>query len=191
VPRSRRFAASLVVTLAVPACSSSSQKPEEARWDADFAYVRKDGTACTYSTPERCPPNVTCNPPPPRAIECPRGMGEHDNARVGAVEGGACVMMAPGCHERACATETDCPDPGRPLLPLQWAVNPVEGQGDQCVATPARRTSFWETEHPPVTLTCPPTGAGFIERAAGDAACFACAQPPCDTATPVTCPDRL
>ncbi|MCA9674482.1 MAG: hypothetical protein KC464_05505, partial [Myxococcales bacterium] len=125
MPRVRRwFAAPLVVTLAGPAACSSSGGQRRSPID-DFAYVSRDGSACIYHVDMACPPNATCNPPPPQAVECPAGMGaDVTGARVGR-HGDGCVAVIPPCADLACAVPTPCPTPGAPLPALQWAVNPA------------------------------------------------------------------
>ena len=95
MPRVRRwFAAPLVVTLAGPAACSSSGGQRRSPID-DFAYVSRDGSACIYHVDMACPPNATCNPPPPQAVECPAGMGaDVTGARVGR-HGDGCVAVIP------------------------------------------------------------------------------------------------
>lgn len=189
MPRPRRFAAPLVIVLATPAaCSSNGAEKPPPPFGHDFAAVWKDGSACGYAEAMSCPEGVRCNPPPPRAIECPREMGAHERVRIGADGAGGCLLVPPTCADRGCAVPTDCPEPGQMLPPLQWAVNP--GDGDGCVASPGPRTGLWEPAHAPAPIACPlPERHGFIERAAPDAPCFACAKPPCADATPVPCPD--
>ncbi|HVK78333.1 MAG TPA: hypothetical protein VM734_33740 [Kofleriaceae bacterium] len=195
MPRRRWFAAPLVLTFSSPlACSSRAPAVEAKQGDpkppanplAGFATVIPNGTACTYNVQVRCPKDISCNPPPPMAIECPPGMGDMPAVHVGALGDGGCVMVPYGCGDLACAVPVPCPSPGQPLAPLSWAVNPADD--GRCLASPGPRTNF-EDPGPAVAIDCPLAERhGFIERKTPDAPCLACATAPCEPPAAVTVP---
>ena len=47
------------------------EKPGPPRKDWGQVVRRPDGTCLQLPPATRCPPNVHCNPPPPRQVECP------------------------------------------------------------------------------------------------------------------------
>jgi hypothetical protein len=212
----RRWFAAPLVAIAAPACSSGKTQTPEPPSDpiARAAYVRRDGTACTYSPNQTCPPGVMCNPPPPQPIECPEGMtDDQENARIAYLPDGTCMMIPLQCGDLTCGTPTPCIGGRVPLAPLQWAVNPApanagsgSGSGSgagsaasgsagsgaaMCTLTPGARTMF-DGNGPSLTVECPPelpNHHGFIERKTVSGDCFACEKPPCvDTGAKLTCP---
>jgi hypothetical protein len=178
------FSAPLVAVTASCSSSSSSDKPDVASYDT----IARRGTACEYVVKMRCPKNASCNPPPPRAVECPAALGGGSWAAIGPKPGvadGTCLLFADGCSEPSCAVPTPCLDGAwTPLAPLAWRISP--GEDGRCIAVGVSRTQ-WDS-HPPVPLACPPGGA--IERANVNAPCVVCAVSPCPIgAAPIACPD--
>lgn len=75
MPAGRRFAAPFVVTLAVvPACAPSAPGAGTGGPPSGGPQVehRGDGT-CWQHFDASCPPDATCNPPPPRQVDCATG----------------------------------------------------------------------------------------------------------------------
>ena len=172
------FAAPLVAVTA--GCSSSPKKSHE----TDFDRLEVDGTACVYYQHVHCPKGAMCNPPPPRAVECPAGMGASRGAAIGA-GGSGCLLYPDPCTDRTCAVDTPCLRQGfDEIAPLAWKITP--GSDGRCVATGVSRTGF--DSHPAIPINCPPGGA--IERANAKAPCVACNTLPCPmNAYPILCPD--
>jgi hypothetical protein len=195
--KQRRTFARPLVTIAIAAaplaCSSPPAKPARGDFPSGVSatwYVSPELTACTARTPDHCPPNASCNPPPPRAVQCPEPMPASGTARLIKLADESCKVLPDGCHEVACGLPAACPLPWDQHLPtLRWAVAPGDGEG--CVATPEPRTHRGDAL-PPVPIVCPlpDRAAGVIQRATADAGCVACAQAPCDAtaATAVACP---
>jgi hypothetical protein len=64
----RRFAASFVVTVTV-SCAPAAP-PETPRGDSSTHLERQADGTCLLSEEIECPPDATCNPPPPRRVDC-------------------------------------------------------------------------------------------------------------------------
>ena len=184
----RQFAAPLI---AVAGCSSGTPRDST----ADFDSIDRVGTACVHTVVMRCRKNATCNPPPPRPIECPPAMGDAPAGRIGMVQVAAgapeqCVLIVPPCNEASCGKPTPClhSSAWAPLRALAWSVEPAED--GSCRAIAASRTDQEPAE--PLSIACPPALAakrGFITRPTPVAPCVACAATPCDTNAPnVPCP---
>jgi hypothetical protein len=136
-----------------------------------------------------CPKNASCNPPPPRAIECPAELGTATSARIGPAPGTApdsCVLIVPPCTERSCGVPIKCIPTSwaRTIEPLAWTITP--GEDGRCVATPRPRTNF-DGGGPAIPVAC---AGGVIERANPKAPCVVCGTSPCGlNAQPIACPD--
>ena len=177
------FTAPLV---AVTACSSSTgpTKPDVSAYDR----VWVDGSACVFSIEVHCPKGASCNPPAPRAVECPAGMGTAKIAAIGPAKPGTvdgnCLLYPEPCVDRACAVPTPCLRQGfAEIAPLAWTITP--GSDGRCVATGRPRTRH--DYHPPIPSAC---AGGVIERANVNAPCVVCGTSPCPLdATPIACPD--
>ena len=170
------FAAPMV---AVTACSSSNATNHA----QDFDHLEVDGTACVYYEHMHCPEGAMCNPPPPRAVECPAGMGASRGAAIGA-GGSGCLLYPDPCTDAKCAVPTPClRERVEEIAPLAWTITP--GSDGRCVATGRPRTRF--DSHPPIPSMCV---GGVIERANPKAPCVVCNTSPCPMdATPIACPD--
>ncbi len=75
----RVLSASFVVTLAgATACKTPHGGGGGASGPSDTsskAFISKfEGDTCHYMLPEHCPPDVSCNPPPPMEADCPPDM---------------------------------------------------------------------------------------------------------------------
>jgi hypothetical protein len=114
---------------------------------------------CSANIHGDCPPNEPCDPPPPRAIECPAGVPE-GNVVVGQREDGACVIANTN-------QPTPCPLPaGQALPPRRWAVTAQpDGTCRASWSSPA-------TGAHAVTIRCPvPDANVVIERRGNDGPC--------------------
>jgi hypothetical protein len=181
----RWFAAPLVVTtVAAPAaaaltgCGGGTRGPD---WN-----FGRSGTACLAEVPMHCPRGASCNPPPPRAVECPAEMGSADRADMWQATDGSCTLAVAGAG--AAAKAAQCPDWNAPVVTLLWTLSPADG--GKCTAHPQPRTPSFGPLYPAVTIDCPvPGGTGVIMRASADGKCSACATAPCDATAPtVACP---
>lgn len=116
--RSSALSLPLVLTLGCSSSPGTGSGPERSSttWRDPIGH-------CFVSETVRCPPNATCNPPPPRRIACPDGgVGlDLDNFEggVGRLEDGRCVtILPPTCPvETTVCTENlgeavPCPEPG-------------------------------------------------------------------------------
>ena len=114
---------------------------------------------CSANVHGDCPPNEPCDPPPPRAIECPAGATE-GSLIVGQREDKTCVIVATN-------QPTPCPLPaGEALPPRSWAVT-VQPDGT-CRAS----WSSPATGAKAVTIRCPVADANVvIQRGATASAC--------------------
>lgn len=112
----RRFTAPFVLTITAGtagACAKSGT-PEAPRSDLGATwYVTRRGDGCAAMEENRCPPDVMCNPPPPRPITCPAELADDAHGiRVTELAPGSCAVVPATCNARSCATPaTACPDP--------------------------------------------------------------------------------
>ena len=124
----RRFTAPFVMIISAGSAGcSKGTAPETPPPRSDLGttwYVMKRGEGCSAMEENHCPPNVMCNPPPPRPIACPAGAAEDTGVRVTELTAGSCAIVPPGCDARGCATTpTACPDPW-PTAPAAPATTP-------------------------------------------------------------------
>ncbi len=137
---------------------------------------------CSANELAPCPPNEACDPPPPRAIECPAGATD-GNVRVVELADHTCAVAPADCKASAClGAKTPCPlAKGESFPPLGWAVTAM-GDGT-CVASSSTPGA------PPrsITIHCPfPDVAAFtIKRPKADAPCTADAN---GKSSPIPCP---
>ena len=72
--KKRMLAAPFLATVAFGALAFADNTPPPKKLpkapDESKVTKREDGT-CWYFNNPTCPPNVHCNPPPPRQVECP------------------------------------------------------------------------------------------------------------------------
>ena len=109
---------------------------------------------CSANVHGDCPPNEPCDPPPPRAIECPAGVTE-GSVVVGQRADKTCVVVST-------SQPTPCPLPaGEALPPKAWAVTTQpDGTCRASWSSPA-------TGARSVTIRCPVADANVvIERGA-------------------------
>ncbi len=140
--RRTRFAAPLIISLAA-GCSSKDDTPKQNgnppgpdidrqppmnpptpapskltnQWD-----VRRVGPGeCEAEWVINCPPNSKCNPPAPRASECPPGTSGKTVIRVGEVATGKCAIVPKGCADSSCVTVVaPCPLASGQKLPERF-----------------------------------------------------------------------
>jgi hypothetical protein len=142
------------------AASGSAGSAPEAKYAAEWNVTAVAGV-CSATEHGSCPPDKECEPPPPRAIECPAGLVD-GATKVVQLEDKSCAVI-PG------NAKTPCPlAAGESLPPLSWAVTPAPD--GTCIASwtsPGTGTKS-------VTIACPvadePT---TITRAKADAPCIA------------------
>jgi hypothetical protein len=179
------FSAPLVAVTASCSTSSGPTTPDVNGYDR----VTVDGTACVFSVQVHCPKGASCNPPGPRAVECPAGMGTARTAALGPAKPGTvdgdCLLYPEPCADRTCAIPTPCLRQGfEEIAALAWTITP--GSDGRCLATGTPRTRH--DYHPPIPIDCPPGAA--IERANAKAPCVTCMTSPCPMdARPIPCPD--
>ena len=94
---------------------------------------------CQAESIVECDPGVKCNPPPPRASECPPGTSGKTVIRVAEVAVGRCVIMPKGCADASCAkVAAPCPLPGGQTLPERfvevWVVEKNKNGNGGCHA---------------------------------------------------------
>ena len=136
------------------ASGSAAQQNFAAQWNV----IVTEGV-CSANEHGNCPPDTPCDPPTPRAIECPTGVTD-GLVVVGQLADGSCVIATTN-------QKTPCPLPkGEALPPLAWAVT-AQPDGT-CRATwtsPATGTKS-------LTIKCPIADANVvIKRANKDAPC--------------------
>ncbi len=117
--RSSKLAASFVVVVA-GACAKSAAPPEPRPEPQASITTQPDGS-CIYYQSMSCPENATCNPPPPRKLDCPpdkrsensRVLPEHDQRPAGK-EGWLRFQESFWVGNQTCSYTTDqlCPPSG-------------------------------------------------------------------------------
>lgn len=133
--------------------------------------VHKQADACRADVRIDCPPDVSCNPPAPREIECPPGATEAASVTVVEKPDKTCAIVPRGCTSISCATQsTPCPTPyGERLTPRPqrlsaiWSV--MRGQlPDTCNAyddfecrVPPGQPAPPCNPPPPDRVVCPPS----------------------------------
>jgi hypothetical protein len=149
------FAAPFVVSIAAAGCKDESRtsnppppdNPPGPRFARQWDVRRVAPGKCQAAEPFDCPPEVKCNPPEPRAVECPPGTSGKTVIRVAELPDTTCGIVPKGCVTAACVKlKTACPLPVGQTLPDKlvevWLVE-KDKIGDGCHA-----------EEPPVD--CPP-----------------------------------
>jgi hypothetical protein len=151
------FAAPLI--LSVAACGKSepesthnppvpvTKNPPGPAFRDQWDVRRVDAGKCEANELFTCEPQTKCNPPPPRAVECPPGTSGKTVIRIAELHDQTCAIVPKGCVEPSCAKlKTVCPLPAGQKLPDKlvevWVVEKNK-QDDGCHA-----------EEPPVD--CPP-----------------------------------
>jgi hypothetical protein len=168
--------------IAIISCGGPQTRPEP-RTLADWSVYESAGV-CEASSIERgCPKGALCNPPPPRDIECPTGIGE---GRVEVVKkpDETCAIVPPGCTDLACATQpTACPLPYDAPRKLRQPIWTVSRNDTGCVAVADADTR---------AIPCPPSLGASLRVAELRSACVVvpdgCADEGCvgaQTACPV------
>jgi len=111
------LAASFVATVAVTQGCKDGKSPDEVHTSPPSLHQRADGS-CSYMVGFSCPPEATCNPPPPMPAECPADMAD-GGARLdsSAPERPGWVRILPelGAYNGSCSFFSDyfCPHPGK------------------------------------------------------------------------------
>jgi len=73
MPAKRRLAAPVVVTLALlPSCATRGSGPTGPSGGGSHVEHHEDGSCWLIEDPS-CPPDATCNPPPPQPVDCATG----------------------------------------------------------------------------------------------------------------------
>lgn len=103
------FAAPFILSIAVAlpmatACKSGGGGGEVKQPDPDpvgnygewNVWMAADGSGCSAAPVDsgECPPDASCNPPPPMAVSCPEGISADGLKIIQAVEGGECATEA-------------------------------------------------------------------------------------------------
>jgi hypothetical protein len=131
-----RFAAPLVMVAAMPACFVSSNPPpprepivenpqepdpdpgatEDQRWNV---YADASGVCRGSVDAGECPADMACNPPPPREMACPEGVGPGESVTIVRHAGSEeCMIMPPPID---CPEDAHCnPPPPRPTACPEW-----------------------------------------------------------------------
>ena len=132
--RRTQFAAPLIVTVA--ACSGGSPKSDKPkRYPGHVWAVTMSPDACLATeTDLGCPPDVTCNPPPPQEVQCPPGSSGRNTIRIAERGDKTCAVLPPSCVEESClTTPTACPLPFGQSLPKKLgAIMEIEMRDGSC-----------------------------------------------------------
>ncbi|MBA3395232.1 MAG: hypothetical protein H0T89_21470 [Deltaproteobacteria bacterium] len=136
-------------------------------------YAHND--RCVANQHHECPPDVACDPPPPREVECPPAAAEGANVRVVELADKTCATAPADCKSTTCAgAKTPCPLPaGEALPPLVWAVTAMAD--GTCTATWSTASAGTKS----ATIKCPAAGVAtmYIRRADRTAPCSAEPKP--------------
>ena len=141
------------------AVATGSGSGSAAKYAAEWNVTAVAGS-CSATEHGDCKPDTECEPPTPRAIECPAGLVDGDT-KVVQLEDKSCAVLPSNA-------KTPCPLPkGESLPPLMWAV--TAAPDGTCVAS---WTSPGTGTHS-VTIKCPVANVASmtIKRAKADAPC--------------------
>lgn len=180
----------------------TANPPVPTKFAAVWDVRRVDTGICEAETPVDCPPNTKCNPPAPRAVECPAGTSGRTVIRVAERVTGGCVIVPKGCEDSTCATlEAPCPLPPGERLPAKlvevWVVEKNKNGDGGCHAEEPSTDCPPNVDcNPPVPrkIACPPGVTETTEVRVGmlpDKTCAilpdGCNAPTCAT-TRTPCP---
>jgi hypothetical protein len=200
--RRTQFAAPLIVTLA---CGNSeptetrNPPPPAPKFKGAWDVRRAPAGGCLAEDANPCAPDTKCNPPPPRAIECPPGTSGRTVIRVVELPAHTCGIAPAGCADPTCVKlATPCPLPHGQRFPQKLVeVWTVEKRGSECHAEEPNPDCPPNVDcNPPFPrkIECPP---GVTETVAlqvaqlADGSCAivpdGCVAPACTT-TKVACP---
>ncbi len=177
------FAAPVIITLAAgcsgkddsPGRTNNPPGPIETKPKPAFAVqwdVHRVGPGeCEAEAVLHCEPNESCNPPPPRASECPPGTSGKTMIRVAALPSGKCVVVPKGCAEESCAKlDAPCPLPQGKKLPEKfvevWVVEKNKNGDGGCHAEEPDEDCPPNVDcNPPVPrkIACPPGVTETVE----------------------------
>lgn len=146
---------------AVASGGSAGSGSAAAKYAAEWNVTAVAGV-CSATEHGDCKPDTECEPPTPRAIECPAGLVDGDT-KVVQLEDKSCAVLPSNA-------KTPCPLPkGESLPPLAWAV--TAAPDGTCVAS---WTSPGTGTHS-VTIKCPVANvtSTTIKRTKADAPCTA------------------
>ncbi len=154
--------------------SGSAVAPVAAAFANEWnVYAHND--RCVANQHHQCPPDVACDPPPPREVECPPAAAEGASVRVVELADRTCGVAPADCQSTACVgAKTACPLPaGEALAPLVWAVTAMAD--GTCTATWSTVSAGTKS----ATIKCPAAGVAtmYIQRADRTAPCFAEPKP--------------
>ena len=75
-----------------------------------FAWEKDAKVGCEADQPFDCPPEYSCNPPPPRPIPCPAGIDKAKVITIAQQTPHECYVVPDGCKDLSCATQpVRCP----------------------------------------------------------------------------------
>lgn len=136
----RTFAASFVITVGSGCTPATTSPPNDPATGPQTGLQRQADGTCLKTYEVNCPPEATCNPPPPEVVDCDSGEPipprERDLPPIDAAGAGADAATGEGARPPR-------PDPG--------ALPPPSGKPGTEVVRRAEGTC-WEITH----VDCPP-----------------------------------
>jgi hypothetical protein len=145
-----------------PIRTSNPPEPSAPKFRNQWDVRRVDAGKCQADEDFNCPPNAKCNPPEPRAIECPAGTSGKTVIRVAETEPGSCWIVPKDCKDTSCVKhKAACPLPPGGKLPDKlvevWIVE-KDKQGDGCHAEEPVDCPPGKDCNPPspMKIACPP-----------------------------------
>jgi hypothetical protein len=167
------FAAPLIMIAGCGAKDAPRREPDPPRpkLPGESWSVYKQGTSCRAGDRSECPVGDSCNPPPPRDIECPPGIGD-TNVIVAVKADSTCVIVPKDCLDIACATRaTPCPDPYDAPAKLRgpvWNIHRDPSSKTACIAYDANACLPPPDGQPAPPCNPPPPQAVVCPAALGD-----------------------
>lgn len=119
----RQFLAPFILTVAaaIPGCKSKSDtttvrhvNPPADPYRTWNVWTSEEGCEAVIAGADDCPPDASCNPPPPMEVACPEGMTADSITIVQAAADGPCTLgdAVVACPEQLETFEEDVPDEG-------------------------------------------------------------------------------
>lgn len=162
------------------------------QWDVR----RVEAGKCEAEDVYDCPPDTKCNPPAPRAIECPAGTSAKTVIRVAETDPGTCWIVPKGCTDASCLKhEAPCPLPPGGKLPDKlvelWVVE-KDKTGDGCHAEEPVECPPGKDCNPPspMKIPCPPGVTATTTVKVGLLPDKTCAILPADCKSPDCAKDK-
>jgi hypothetical protein len=155
--------------------TTNPPEPTPSKFKVEWDVRRVEAGACEAEQEIDCPPDSKCNPPAPRAIECPPGTSGRTVIRIAEIATDRCAIVPKGCADSSCVKlPTPCPLPSGQKLPAKlaevWIVEKNKNGDGGCHAEePSTDCPPGVDCNPPVPrkIPCPPGVSDTVEVKVG------------------------